>query len=201
MDGVLVDIKSSWEYVHETLGVDASENFRNYINHKIDYQEFMRRDIHLWGYRHIDEITSILNDVPVMVGLKETLQQLKKRNLQQIILTAGISLLAERLNREFKFHEVFANKLCTDKTGFLTGEGEGVVELLSKDKFLNTFLEERGINKRKCIVVGDSRFDVPMFKGAGLSIAFNTTELSVIQAANQTIEKKDLQELISILEL
>ncbi len=199
MDGVLVDINSSWGYVHEKLGVDASENFQNYLNYKIDYKEFMRRDIRLWGYRHIDEITSILNDVPVMTGLKETLQQLKQSNYQLTILTAGISLLAERLDQEFDFHNVFANKLCTDETGLLTGEGEGVVELLSKAKFLDTFLEKRGIPKKECIVVGDSHFDVPMFKNAGLSIAFNTTDPSVKQAANQTIEKKDLRKLLALL--
>ncbi len=199
MDGVLVDINSSWQYVHEKLGVDASENLQNYLNHKIDYKEFMRRDIRLWGYRHIDEITSILNDVPVMTGLKETLQQLKQGNYQLTILTAGISLLAERLDKEFEFHNVFANKLCTEETGILTGEGEGIVELLSKAKCLDNFLETRSITKKECIVVGDSQFDVPMFRNAGLSVAFNSTDQSVKHAANQIIEKKDLRKLLALL--
>ncbi len=47
-----------------------------------------------------------------------------------------------------------------------------------------------------CAVVGDSSYDIPMFKKAGLSIAFNSDENRVRKAADIVVNKKDLREIL-----
>lgn len=199
MDGVLVDIRSSWLFVHEKLGVNSVENYNKYQNKEIDYQEFMRRDITLWGSRTINEIRNILDNVPLMKGIEDTIPELKRKGYQLAIMTAGISLLAERLHERFSFHYVFANRLCSDSQGVLTGEGEVIIELMSKGSFLELFLLNKGIEQQQCIVIGDSHFDVPMFAVAGFSIAFNASDEIVRKSADITVENKDLRELIPLI--
>ncbi|MFX0087167.1 MAG: HAD-IB family phosphatase [Candidatus Hodarchaeota archaeon] len=199
MDGVLVDIKSSWHYVHKKLGVDSSKNFQKYLNKEINYTEFMRRDIRLWGKCHIDTINRIFDSVPLMTGAKQTVFELRNRGYKRAILSAGISLLADKVNRKLKFDYVCANKLCIDENGFLTGEGVVMVELLSKEAALNELIEFIDISADQCIAIGDSVFDIPVFKKVGLSIAFNTSNNSVKQAADKIIEIKDLRAIITLL--
>ena len=64
MDGVLVNIKSSWAFVHKAFNVDETEMFKQYLRGAFDYSEFLRRDIGFWGSIHINEIRNILNQVP-----------------------------------------------------------------------------------------------------------------------------------------
>jgi len=48
VDGVLLRSKSSWAMVHDYFGVNNSESLNLYINNKIDYAEFVNRDVNLW---------------------------------------------------------------------------------------------------------------------------------------------------------
>lgn len=199
MDGVLVDIDSSWHHVHHKLNVDSTKNLQKYLAAEIDYSEFMRRDIRLWGRCHIDDIRNMFSNVPLMNGAKATAQELKNRGYKLAILSAGISLLAERVQKELEIDYVFANKLSIDKDGYLTGEGEAMVDLLSKEISLIKLIEYAGVNANQCVALGDSEFDVPMFKCVGLSIAFNSSDDSTKKAADKIVEIKDLRAILPLL--
>lgn len=196
MDGVLVDIKSSWGCVHEAFGVDNMKNVERYLEGRITYGELMRRDIALWGRVHISKIRSILSKVPLMPGAAETFACLKKTTLETVVISAGVSILANRLQAILGLDRVFANRILTDQQGFLTGEGEETVGLLDKLRVLNRLVLTDGRSLAECAVIGDSIYDIPLFKKAGLSIAFNTNESNVKKAANVVIEKKDLREIL-----
>lgn len=86
MDGVLVDIDSSWQFIHRIFHVDSSENLEKYLGGEIDYKEFMRRDIGLWGAIHIDQIKNILGKAPLMKGAKEVIHKLKKARYKTAII-------------------------------------------------------------------------------------------------------------------
>jgi phosphoserine phosphatase len=62
LDGVLVEEPSAWWTLHHAFSTyEASkENLNAYNRGIIDYPEFMRRDISLWGSRNIEEIGAIL---------------------------------------------------------------------------------------------------------------------------------------------
>jgi len=199
MDGVIADVKSSWSYVHKKFNINNEDNIQSYLRGKIDYNEFMRKDIKLWGLRNIDDIKNILKDVKLITGSKHTVKELKKRGYEITLLSAGISLLADMLNREFNFDYVLANILCTDEEGYLTGEGKTVVELLSKEAAAKKLIKKTAMSPKECVAIGDSQYDVPIFKMVGLSIAFNTDNISVKQAANKVINKKDLREILQFL--
>jgi phosphoserine phosphatase len=197
MDGVLVDVKSSWQFVHQAFGASNWENVKRYLNGQITYSEFMRRDIALWGRRvHIDMISCILSKAPLMPGATEAFDCLKMAGLKTALISAGVSILADRLRAILGLDRVFANRILTDQQGFLTGEGEETVGLLDKLKVLKKVVALDNVSLSECAVVGDSVYDVPMFNEAGLRIAFNTNEDSVRKAADVVIEKKDLREIL-----
>lgn len=195
LDGVLVDINSSWQTVHEAFGVDNEENFQKHLLGQIDFKEFMRSDIRLWRRAHISRIKDILDKVPLMKGVVETLKALKEAGYKTAIISSGISILADRVKNELGIDYSFANKLLTDECGRLTGEGEEFVRLFDKDSVLKELVLREGTTIEQCIVVGDSRFDIPLFKGAGLSIAFNAKDDAAKEAADLVINEKDLTKI------
>lgn len=199
MDGVLVDIDSSWQFIHRAFGVSNEENFRDFLNGKIDYAEFMRRDIRLWGNVHINIVKEILAKAPLMKGAKSTIAELREAGFKTAILSAGISVLAERLQAELGIEYALANGLLVDEKGMLSGEGEEVVNLLNKATALRKLVLERQITPRCCAVVADSVFDIPLFKEVGFGIAFKAGDERVREAADIVINRKDLRQILSYL--
>lgn len=159
--------------MHRAFHVDNNDNLKRYLSGEIDYVEFMRRDIQLWGRVHIHTIMKVLERVPLMKGARQTLRQLKKLKYKTCILSGGISILAERVKDELGIDYVFANKLVFDENGMLTGEGEMVVDLLKKVDVLKKLVSKENVTPHRCAIVGDSVYDIPLFQMAGFSIAFN----------------------------
>jgi phosphoserine phosphatase len=199
MDGVLVDIDSSWSCVHNAFKVGKNDNLKRYLKGEIDFKELMRRDIRLWGRVNINDVKKVLADVRIMNGAKETVQQLREAGCYTAIISAGISILADRLQKTLGIDSSLANGLCVDEKGILTGEGNEVVPLLGKVYVFERFLSQRQTSAINCAVAGDSKFDIPLFNEAGLSIAFNTNDKQVKDSANVVVKGKDLRKLLPYL--
>jgi len=196
MDGVLADINSSWQFVHKAFNVNNQDNLKEYLDGKIDYAEFMRRDIQLWGDVNIEVIRNMLVEIPLMKGARSTIKQLRNAGYKTVIVSAGISILAERVQNQLAIDYAFANRLVVNKDGMLTGEGEEVVNLLDKVAMLRRLASMEHTTPQCCVVVGDSVYDVSLFKEAGLSIAFNTKDKQVKELANVVIKGKDLRKIL-----
>ena len=196
LDGVLVDIDSSWQLVHRRFNTDNEENFVRYLRKEIDFKEFMRSDIRLWNRAPISTIKSILDSAPLMTGAIETIQTIKERRLEPLIVSSGISVLADRIAQELGIRLVYANRLVVDENGKLSGDGEEVVPLDSKDMVLREAMRKYDSRPRDCITVGDSRHDIPFFRVSGLSIAFNAKDEKTRQAADVNVDGRDLRQIL-----
>jgi phosphoserine phosphatase len=196
MDGVLVDIDSSWQLVHRAFSAVNEDNFRRYLHGEIDYKEFMRTDISLWGKVRVRQIEDILDKAPLMPTAQGVISESKKRGYKTAIISSGISILAERVKRTFNIDYSFANKLVVDNEGLLTGEGEEVVELSSKDQVLKRLADKEKMQIKQCVAIGDSKYDISLFRESGLSIAFNTKDETVKKAADLVIDGTDLGKIL-----
>jgi len=199
MDGVLVDVRNSWQFIHDVFGASNLENVKRYVECKITYGELMRRDIALWGRVHMDRIKETLSAVPLMPGATEVFADLKRAGLRTGLISAGVSVLADRLQAVLGIDRVFANRVLADQQGFLTGEGEEIVGLLDKLSVLKRLVATEKVSLQECAVIGDGPYDIPMFREAGLSIAFNTCDDEVRKAADVTVEGKDLRGILPCL--
>jgi phosphoserine phosphatase len=196
LDGVLVEIDSSWQQIHRVLGTDNDIDFQRHIQNEITYEEFMRSDIRLWGHVDVDTIKRILNSVPIRDAAPSTISALRNVGYRTAIISSGIAILANRVKNVLNIDYSYANQLKVDNRGWLTGEGIAVVTLLHKDTVLKTLVEKEGLNTEDCVVIGDSQFDIPLFREAGFSIAFNAKDELVKDAADLVIESDDLSDIL-----
>jgi phosphoserine phosphatase len=196
LDGVLVDIDSSWQTLHRAFGVDNEANFQRHLRGEIDYREFMRSDIRLWGRPPAARLRGILDRVPLIPGARDVVDALRQRHVTTAIISSGIEMLATRVQGELGIDHVFANRLVTDGEGRLLGDGEEVVTLRNKGVVFERLCQAEALRPGDCAVVGDSRFDVPLFEKAGISIAFNARDPVVVEAADVVLDGTDLRRIL-----
>ena len=199
MDGVLVDVDSSWQAVHRAFGVANEKNCQKYLEEKIDYAEFVRLDVALWGKASVTQIKSILDRLPLMNGASETVLTLKGAGYRTAIISSGISLLADRVRDKLDVDRTFSNSLLVDGDGYLTGACDEYGVLLDKGGVLKRLAALEGITPKECAAVGDSVYDIPLFDVAGLSIAFNARESEVRAAADVVVDGRDLRSILPFL--
>lgn len=204
MDGVLVDIGSSWQHIHNHFGTNNRKSVISYIKGEIDYTEFIRRDASLWTENdkpvNIKRLKRILAEAPLMSGAKSCIESLKKKDVEICIVSAGFDLLADRVSDELGIDHVFANGIGLDEKGFFNGDGNLVVELLYKDKIIFDISEEFGIGLENIASVGDSCFDIPMILVSGLGVAFNPLDGCIKDFSDVVVEGKNLFDVSSIIE-
>lgn len=203
MDGVLVDAESSWVHVHRHFGVNNDHSLYAYLRGEIDDLEFIRRDITLWTQKN-PEITSgkireVLSDVPMMPGAEEAVGELRGRGYKTAIASAGIDLLAERVASELKMDHYLANGLISDDKGRLSGEGVLRVRLMDKGDAVKELIKKAGASKEDTTSIGNSRYDISMFKASGFGIAFAPSDKEIAKAADAVVMEKDLTGILKVI--
>jgi phosphoserine phosphatase len=199
-DGVIADTISSWVWVHDHFGVNNDASLELYLSDHIDDLEFMRRDIALWQNKKpnisIKDIEKILIDVPLMEGTQETINKLHENEIQTAIISGGLDIMVHRVAADLGIDYVLANGLDSNEDGTLTGEGILRVELKNKAGPMQKLLEHFNVKPSETAAVGNGHIDVPMFRYAGLKIAFNPDDEIVKNNADIIIEEKDLREIL-----
>ncbi|MCJ7631768.1 HAD-IB family phosphatase [Candidatus Bathyarchaeota archaeon] len=197
LDGVLVPIESSWQYIHNNFGRSNEESYKRYMRGLIDFSEFMRSDVALWNGATKEEILKILDRVQLTRGAHEVVKTLREMGVRTVILSSGISFLADRVGQELGIDRVYANRLIADSNGRLNGEGEAIVPLREKHRVIQRILDEEKVSAKECVVVGDNVFDIPRFGDVGLSIAFNSRNSGSTTKADVSIPGGDLRSILS----
>jgi len=123
-DGTLTTVKSSWQYIHERLGVwdrNADEFQRLFRAGEIDYLEFCRRDASLWKGMTEKRVLEIIEEIPYHDGVRETMRTLGCEGVLTVLLSTGLSFLVERVKQELGMTLAVANELVVEN-GVLTGD-------------------------------------------------------------------------------
>ena len=204
MDGVITDTISSWKYIHDYFGSSNERSVDDYLKGKIDDMEFIKRDVSLWKENGKpitrNKLVEILSNVPLMQGAKECIASLNNRGIKTGIISAGLDILAEDVASRLEIDNIFANGIKTDENNRLTGEGILGVKLMYKDETVKKLSEQSNIPLHRITAVGNSCFDIPMFKTCGLGIAFNPEADCVRVAADGVVEGKDVSKILPFIE-
>ncbi len=200
MDGVLADAESSWVYVHRRFGVNNDHSLHAYLRGEIDDLEFISRDVKLWMQREpgVTEgrIASILDDVPMMRGAAATVSELKGAGIMTAIVSAGIDLLAKRIARNLDIDFCLANGFAKHGDGRLSGQGILRVRLMDKGDAVSEAADALGAAKGEVVAVGNSRYDISMFRRSGKGIAFCPADEEVRKYADAVVEERDLVRIL-----
>jgi len=170
LDGTLLEEDSSWAAIHRFFGTthESQASLRLYSEGKIDYQEFMRRDIAAWPKGvTLAEIEAILSGYRIRKEAPETLRMLRKRGIEPAIVTSGIDILAEKVAEELEVKHWIANGLNFDSEGRILPTGVGKVDPTRKDQAYLALLKSLGVRPRDTIAVGDTVYDLAFLKSAG----------------------------------
>jgi len=200
MDGVLTDIVSSWKYIHDYYKTSNERSVDDYLKGKIDDMEFIKRDANLWKENNKpikkEKLEEILSPVPLMKGSEICISNLKEKKIKTAIVSAGLDILADKVAKKLGIDFVLSNGVKSDKFGRLSGVGILGVKLMYKDIAVKTLANRAKIPLKRIAAVGNSCFDIPMFKVTGLGIAFNSWDDCTKKAADIVINEKDLSKIL-----
>lgn len=202
MDGTLVE-GSSWELLHEAQGVSNEHNWLRYQRGELDDLEFIRSDIALWriGGRevHVDDLARALDRAVIMDGAREVVAGLRERGIATCIVSGGLDLLARRVCLELGIDMYVANGIRLRESGHVDGEGILYVEIRDKGKASRDILRKLGVAPERAAAVGNSAFDVPMFRACSFGVAFNPSDHVVRRAARHVVEGQDMRPVLTAL--
>jgi len=200
VDGTLMKVASSWQFLHEKLGTwDKGKQYaEQFFNGVITYKEWARLDAYLWKGLPLKRVQEIIDGIPYMNGALEVLTALRDGGLKVVLISAGLSLVTGRIEREIGVDGFLANDLKVEK-GFLTGEVKVNVSVHNKDTILIRMLKKFNLKVDECAAVGDDETLIPLFGKVGLSIAFNPRSKVVEKQADVVVKSDDLREVLPFL--
>lgn len=170
LDGTLLEEDSSWAAIHRFFGTtcQSHESLKLYSEGKIDYQEFMRRDIAAWPKDvTFAEVEAILSGYRIRREAPEALRELRKRGIEPAIVTSGIDILAEKVAEELEVKHWIANGLRFDSSGRILPTGVGAVDPTRKDLAYVAMLKSLQVGAKDTIAVGDTIYDLAFLRSAG----------------------------------
>jgi phosphoserine phosphatase len=182
LDGTILQHDSSWAAIHRHFGTEhlGAASLRLYTEGKIDYKEFMRRDISSWpkGVTRT-EIEQVLSGYKIRKEAPGLLRELKRRGMKVALVTSGIDILARDVATELQMDHWVANGLRFDSRGRVKAEGIGRVDPTRKDVAYRKLLRKLGIPPEKTIAVGDTIYDLAFLKTAAMGFMLaHTTRVS-----------------------
>lgn len=187
MDGETLDIIARETNFAKEIAEITAKGMRG----EIDFFESLEMRVALLKGVKLETVNEICNNLPVMNGAKETIQELHKKGYKCVCFSGGFKnatvLFADKLNLDGEFANIFhtKNNILTGKVGgemmFSNSKGDMLVRL---QKLLNVSYDDT-------LAVGDGANDLSMFKYAKKKAAFCAKEV-LKKEANIIIEKKDL---------
>ena len=212
MDGVLIDVGyyeepsdkigvSTWRAIYEALGIlDEDEKLKR----KFEAGEFSSymslsdeacRVFQRHGLTE-DKFLDVINSQKFMKGARETIDELKKRKMRTAVITGSFTTLAERAKKELGIDNAIAHCNLKFEEGKLSNWELNPCDYEGKvDAFLR-LAQKNGVESSECIYVGDEVNDIPLFKKAGFSIAFNCNKQQVKAAASVVVSERDLRTIL-----
>lgn len=199
LDGTLIDGKGTWMEMHKLLKTEkiSEENGKLFYANKITYDEWVKRDVNLWKGVDARVIQELKEKISLMRGI-EVINHLDGEYVLAII-SGGLKEVALDINEKFnnKFKYCYANEL-TIKDGKISGAILNV-SFENKGELLKNIAKKENIPLKNCIAVGDFLNDIPMFKVAGFSIAFDPKFPEVSYNADVSIYEKNLMKILEYL--
>ena len=176
-DGVLVDIGSSWQQIHEHFDTNNLETLEKFLNKEITDDEFMAMDIKMWldiqEKIHMDEIMRCFSGVKLMKGARDVVEELKKRGIYVAIVSSGVARFIGSIAHLLQVDDWAANDFSWDEEGFLSGPAPSMVDSHDKGLMVKKLSEINKFIPEKIWSIGDSSTDLSMQIPNSNFIGFN----------------------------
>ncbi|WP_069636803.1 phosphoserine phosphatase SerB [Campylobacter pinnipediorum] len=194
MDGETIDILA------ESYGVgDEVKNItKKAMAGELDFFESLTSRVSLLEGMSYFLAKDICENLPVMNGAKELIDNLKAKGIKVVVFSGGFDLGTNAMQKKLNFDASFAN-ILHQKDGKLTGRVGGEMMFgFSKGKMLQKIQKIINVDISNTMCVGDGANDISMFEYSNLKIAFCANEI-LKQNATHCVDKKDLREILKLI--
>ena len=200
VDGTLMRVVSSWQFLHEKLGTwDRGKRYaEQFFRGVITYEDWARLDASLWKGLKLERVRQIVDGIPYTDGAQEVVTTLKMNGFKVVLLSAGLSVVTERIEKEIEVDGSLANELKVEN-GLLTGKVKVNVSVDNKHTVLGRMLKKFNLGMNECAAFGDDETLIPLFERVSLSIAFNPRSWVVEQQADIVVKGDNLREVLPYL--
>ena len=213
MDGVLFDVashdeegrivpKSTWNVLFHEIGLyhERKRLKQMFINNDFpSYVEWTEETCKVLRDNGLTKeiFMGIINHIPLMNGAQETFEMFKKKGFKTGVITGSFKSLAKRAQEMVGLDYIIAHcELIFDKKGALENWNLIPCDFTGKVRYFNKLAKKLNLSTKECAFIGDEANDIPVFKEAGLSIAFNCNKEAVKKEADIVIDRKDLREIM-----
>ena len=162
---------------------------------RLGYEGTLRAQFSLLAGMRAHDIAPHATDLPLVKDLHATIDRLSLKGVKTVILTDNPSFVVEPL-RVYGFEGIIASEIEVQR-GILTDRME---ILTNKLQAIREYCTEEGIEIAHCAHIGDGFNDIVAFKGVGVSVAFNSHEDGVSEAATFTVRGNSLLDVYHVLE-
>jgi len=200
VDGTLMKVVSSWQFLHEGLGTwDMGKQYaEQFFRGAITYEDWARLDASLWKGLKLEKVMQIVDSIPYTNGAQDVITTLRRNGFKVVLLSAGLSVVTGRIEREIEVEGALANELKVNN-GILTGEVKVSVSVDNKDIVLLRMLKKFNLGIDECAAVGDDETMLSLFENVSLSIAFNPRSWVVEERADVVVKGDDLRKVLPYL--
>ena len=112
VDGTILQT-FSWQYIHQNLNTwtQARNYYNKFFSNQINYEEWAQLDANLWKNQPLTRIDQIIDQMPYTKGAKETIATLKDEGIKIFLLSAGLTRVAKKVQKETSADGCLANTL------------------------------------------------------------------------------------------
>jgi phosphoserine phosphatase len=201
-DGVLTNAESSWGFLHKYFGSGDNKYFAElYRRGLISYLDWMIIDVALMIHSRgapikRSEVEEALRSIEVKREAYVVVNELKKRGHEVAVVSSGVDLLVQRVCRELGINICLYNELVFAGDELIPG-GVARVPLRDKSTIIKRLASDLGFKLDDVVYIGDSSWDIEVFKAIPTSIAIMPCG-EACKYAKYTIE--NLLELLDIID-
>jgi len=196
VDGTLVPGTSSCAWVAAALGHEAELVAAEaaYAAGRMTNQEASVIDARGWAGHTKAEIEARLETLPLVAGIAETVAWCRGRGLRPVLTTLAWTPVGRMLAARFGF-AAYCGPVPEAENGRYTGRVARHFDEFGK----RDFALAQGFAPERCVAVGDSRSDLPLFAAVGMSIGFNASP-DARAVATHLVDGADLRAIVPLLE-
>ncbi len=198
LDGTLTPVDSLWRYLHNAFGTWERGKIAaaKYRRGEISYKQWAETDAGYWAGASLSDVTRMLEQIPYRRGVREVFEELKRRKVKTAIVSAGLSLLANKAAIELGADVAISNELETND-GRLTGGIAVKVAVNNKKEMIEQVANALEVPLREVALVGDRAFDLS--HDECLRIAFKPKDELARREADVVVSDDDLTSILQYL--
>ncbi|HUW79166.1 MAG TPA: haloacid dehalogenase-like hydrolase [Candidatus Nanopelagicaceae bacterium] len=196
VDGTLTHGTSSGAYLGQFLGhAEAVQDMETrYAQGLVSNDEVCDVDAAGWKGRTEGEITTWLDGLPLVIGIEEVVGWCLENNFVPKLATLAWQPVGRYLCERFGF-QGYDGPVLDVVDGKFSGVVKTYFDESAKSFSALEFAASIGVSANRCVAIGDSCSDLPLFSKVGYTIGFNAVD-EVQAVANESFTGSDLRVIL-----